>query len=269
MPRALAPLLLLLVTPALAADPNRVELRDPKGDDSGPGAYGYPTDPAYTKGSFDLLAARAFADGDDVVFELEVAAKLEDTLRLGVGFSLQHAVVFLDVDGDAANGHREGLPGQNVAFAEGHGWDKAVLITPQSVERVQKELALKAGELAKDVVVPKTVKGTGRVIRAVVPRAQLAKGELRGWRLQLTLAGQDGFPLGQSVLVLGVKETAGQHRFGGGNDFDCDPNVLDVLGGLAVGASGEVKDQQAQLAYECGEDGEARRRATLRLVRLQ
>lgn len=253
----------------LAADPNRVDFRDPKGDDVGPGLYTYPTDAAYTKGSFDLLAVRAFAEGDDVVFELEVAATLEDTWRMGVGYSLQHAVVFLDLDGDATNGQLEGLPGQNLAFAKGHGWDRAVLITPHSAERTQKELDAKAGTLGKSVVVPKRIKGSGRVIRAVVTRAQLAKSDLRTWRFQVTLGGQDGFPSGRSLLVKPVQEFAGPHRFGGGSDFDCDPHVLDALAGLAVGASGEAKEQKVQLSYECSEDGEAKQRATLKLVSLR
>lgn len=264
--RSLTSLVLLAATAVLAADPNRVELRDPKGDDVGPGLYTYPTDPAYTKGSFDLLALRAEAKGDDVVFDLELAATLEDPWRMGTGFSLQHAVVFLDLDGDAKNGQREGLPGQNITFAEGHGWDRAVLITPQGAERMQKELDSKADALGKSVVVPKRIKGSGRVIRAVVPRAQLAKSDLRTWRFQVTLGGQDGFPAGKSVLVKAVNEYEGLHRFGGGNDFDCDPHVLDVLAGLAVGASGEAKAQKEQLVYECAEDGAAKQRAALQLI---
>lgn len=267
--RSLASILLLCSTAVLAADPNRVDFRDPKGDDVGPGLYTYPTDAAYTKGSFDLLAVRAFAEGDDVVFELEVAAKLEDPWRTGAGFALQHAVVFLDLDGDATNGQLEGLPGQNVAFAKDHGWDRAVLITPQGAERMQKELDTKAGALGKSVVVPKRIKGAGRVIKAVVPRAQLAKSDLRTWRFQVTLGGQDGFPSSKSVLVKPVQELAGPHRFGGGSDFDCDPNVLDTLAGMAVGASDEAKDQKAQLTYACSEDGEAKQRATLKLISLR
>ncbi|MFZ5446676.1 MAG: glucodextranase DOMON-like domain-containing protein [Myxococcota bacterium] len=258
----------VLSTMALAAEPGRVELRDPAGDDHGPGRYTYPTDAAYLKGSFDLLALRVRAEGDDVVFELEVAAKLEDPWRLGVGFSLQHAVVFLDVDGDARNGQRDGLPGQNVAFAEGHGWDRAVLITPHTPARVQKELESKASALGTSVVVPARVKGSGRVIRATVPRAQLASSDPRRWRYQVTLASQDGFPSGNSVLLRQVNEAGGAHRFGGGDDGQCDPQVLDVLAGLAVGASGEVKAQAEQLAFECDEAGEPRRRATLRLIAL-
>ena len=59
-----------------------------------------------------------------------------------------------------------------------------------------------------------------------------------------------------SVLARKVNEYRGQHRFGGGSDYDCDPHVMDVLG-----------DQAAQLAYKCGPGGESEKMATLTMVR--
>ena len=37
-----------------AAHAQTITLLDPQGDDDGPGGYAYPTDPVFTKGSFDL-----------------------------------------------------------------------------------------------------------------------------------------------------------------------------------------------------------------------
>ncbi|MCI0614519.1 hypothetical protein L0244_16145, partial [bacterium] len=51
----------------------------------------------------------------------------------------------------------------------------------------------------------------------------------------------------------------GQHRFGGGNDGDCDPHAMDILG----------DDQKQQLAYECNEDGTSKKMATLHMVHLK
>jgi hypothetical protein len=53
-----------------------------------------------------------------------------------------------------------------------------------------------------------------------------------------------------------VNEYEGQHRFGGGNDGDCDPHTMDILG----------DDQKAQLAYECNPDGTSKKMATLHMV---
>ena len=45
----------LLLTALLApAQAKTLELKDPTGDDNGPGNYVYPTDAAYPKGCFDL-----------------------------------------------------------------------------------------------------------------------------------------------------------------------------------------------------------------------
>ena len=54
----------------------------------------------------------------------------------------------------------------------------------------------------------------------------------------------EGFPGDTDLLTRKVNEYEGQHRFGGGTDFDCDPHVMDMLG------------DQAQLAdYKCEADG--------------
>lgn len=65
----------------------------------------------------------------------------------------------------------------------------------------------------------------------------------------------EGFPADDDLLTRRVNEFEGQHRFGGGSDFMCDPHVMDVLG------------DHAMLAYECGDDGGAVKKATLTMVR--
>ena len=58
----------------------------------------------------------------------------------------------------------------------------------------------------------------------------------------------------------------GQHRFGGGTDTDCDPHVMDLLAGEGKGDASEVKAQHQMLAYECADDGSAKKAATLTMV---
>ena len=53
-----------------------------------------------------------------------------------------------------------------------------------------------------------------------------------------------------------VNEFEGQHRFGGGTDYDCDPHVMDILG------------DHGQLAYECEDDGTSVKMAVLKMSRL-
>jgi len=77
----------------------------------------------------------------------------------------------------------------------------------------------------------------------------------------------EGFPADTDLLTRKVNEYEGQHRFGGGNDYDCDPQVMDVLAGKGAGEASEIEAQKTMLAYECGPNGEAKKMATLTMVR--
>jgi hypothetical protein len=77
----------------------------------------------------------------------------------------------------------------------------------------------------------------------------------------------EGFPDKTDLLTRKVNEYEGQHRFGGGTDTDCDPHVMDVLAGKAVGDKSEIAAQHEMLAYECNPDGSVKKPATLKMVR--
>ena len=77
----------------------------------------------------------------------------------------------------------------------------------------------------------------------------------------------EGYPDRRDLLSRKVNELPGQHRFGGGNDWECDPHVLDILAGTAKGDNSEVDAQKKALAYTCGPDGQRVSEATLPMVR--
>jgi hypothetical protein len=77
----------------------------------------------------------------------------------------------------------------------------------------------------------------------------------------------EGFPDKADLLSRKVNEFEGQHRFGGGNDSDCDPHVMDILAGKGEGKPEEAQAQYDMLKYECGADGSSVKRATLSVVR--
>jgi hypothetical protein len=62
------------------------------------------------------------------------------------------------------------------------------------------------------------------------------------------------------LLTRKVNEYEGQHRFGGGNDGDCDAHVMDVL----ESASAKQADM---LSSTCGPNGETVKPATLKLIK--
>jgi len=93
----------------------------------------------------------------------------------------------------------------------------------------------------------------------------------RRWIRRSGLSGRDAverrFPDGKDLLTRKVNEFEGQHRFGGGTDYDCDPHVIDILAGKAEGAADEAQAQHDMLKYECNPDGSTKQGAVLKMVR--
>jgi carbohydrate-binding DOMON domain-containing protein len=235
-----------------------VTFDDPKGDDKGPGNYVYPTDSVYKAGSFDLTKLSVKKKGDQADFAVDVNSSLEDPWGMGNGFSVQMIFIFIkNKDG----GHTEGLPGLNVQFAPGSEWNKVVILSPQKKARVMGEAETKAAKLVADIVVPNTTRGSSRTIKGSVPLSELGgDGNVDGWSYQVIMQSNEGFPAATDLLTRKVNEYEGQHRWGGGNDGDCDPHVTDVL------EAADAK-QADMLAYTCGANGESVKPATLKMIR--
>lgn len=174
------------------------------------------------------------------------------------GFSVQMIFIFIDTDGQAGSGSTAGLPGLNIGFAPDSAWDQVVILSPQQVGRVQNEVQTNAGAMAGNVVIPLRTRGAGRSITATVNLKDLGEGDPTKWGYQVVMQSNEGFPDKADLLTRKVNEYEGQHRFGGGNDGECDPHAIDVLG-----------DNKAQLAYECGADGSSVKMATLTMQRMQ
>lgn len=166
--------LMALAAPAGAAD---VVFEDPAGDDHGPGGYTYPTDAAYTRGSFDLVKFELTTKGKKANLAVTVNANLEDPWGMDVGFATQMVFVFIDTDGKEGSGHTGAPPGLNLQFAPGAAWEKCIVLSPQPFARVKQEVDAKAGELAADIVIPSRVRGSGRAITASVDLSDLGEGD--------------------------------------------------------------------------------------------
>lgn len=234
--------------PLLAAG---VSFEDPVGDDNGPGTYVYPTDAVYTRGSFDLVELEL----TDKAAAVTVNANLEDPWGMKVGFATQMVFIFIDTDGKEGSGFAGSLPGLNVTFAPGSEWEKVIILSPQPVGRLKQEVEAKAGEMASAVVIPSRTRGAGRTITGSMKLADIGAGDPATWGYQVVMQSNEGFPADDDLLTRRVNEFEGQHRFGGGSDFLCDPHVMDILG------------DHAQLAYECGPDGATVKAAQLVMQR--
>jgi carbohydrate-binding DOMON domain-containing protein len=243
--RSLAVLALFGVATAASAQ-YKVTLKDPKGDDKGPGTYTYPTDQVYTPGSFDLTEFSVEEKGNDVVMKFVMNARLEDPWGSkdwgGNGFSLQHLQVYIDKDRQEGSGFTEALPGINASFRPEEAWDTVAIVGAQGNTRVRSEVDTKAAKMAGALVLPKKVQATGKTITATFAKSELGTPQA-GWGYQVLVQSNEGFPDANEVLTRKVNEYEGQHRFGGGTDYDGDPHFIDMLAGEAKGDQSEIEAQ--------------------------
>lgn len=250
-----------LLAPAVA-QAAEITYSDPENDDNGPGSYIYPTDRAYARGDFDLTGLSIDYDDEDVEFRVSVKARIQDPWNSedwnGNGFSVQFVQIYIDMDHTAGSGHLVGLPGvyTNVGADETQAWDRVVLVSPQPASRVRTEVQEKASTLADAVIIPDRTSSRGRDLIARVPRSAFGDSDPATWGVQVLMQSNEGYPEADEVLTRRVNEYEGPHRFGGGNDGECDPHVMDILAGGATGAADEVAAQHAALgSFVCG-DGE-------------
>ncbi|MEO0461402.1 MAG: glucodextranase DOMON-like domain-containing protein [Myxococcota bacterium] len=232
-------------------DNGMVTLIDPKGDDNGPGGYVYPTDQVYKDGSFDLVRLEVEPKGDRIEFRVELARRVEDPWDSkawgGNGFSTQMAFIHIDTDHVAGSGVTVGMPGTNVRFADEEAWDRVVIVSPQGRPRIASEVDAKAAEHADRVVVPRVTRASGKTLIAIVDVADLGGVPAPGWGYQVLIQSNEGFPAKTDLLTRKVNEYEGQHRFGGGTDYDNDPHVIDMLVAPAQGGADEVAGQHTAL----------------------
>lgn len=250
-----------------------VTLNDPKGDDNGPGTYTYPTDAAYKKGSFDLTEVEVKDKGAELEITIGVNASIDDPWESakwptpGNGFSLQMFQLYVDLDGKAGSGEQHALPGMNASFADDARWEKVLIVSPQANKEITSRLEQKAKALKDKVVLPTKVSAKGKKVTAIVKKADLlgaSAPEKAGW--QVLVSSNEGYDKepNNGVLARIVNEFEGQHRFGGGDDGDTDPNFVDCLAGKAKGGDDEKAAQATMLKF----DAKAKKRPVLSMVRL-
>jgi carbohydrate-binding DOMON domain-containing protein len=249
---------LLAAAPAggLAAPRPVAAFEDAEGDATGPGGYAPPGDPEFEAGTFDLRRFEVLVDGDDVVLEVTLGARIRPPastqrtnatpLDLSNGIYLQNVDVYVDTDRSPASGFASCIPGRRVAFADGRTWEAAVVLTPQPGP-TRAIVASSMGPAARRISFPTGLQARGRTLVARVPAAALGglPREDWGWAVHVsgarwerasTLLGSrepDAF----TMPVTTVREA---WAFGGAPKGELHPRVVDVL--LPPGA-----DQRAVL----------------------
>jgi len=106
-----------------------------------------------------------------------------------------------------------------------------------------------------DILIPKKTKARGKKLVVTVRKSDLGGAPAKGWGFQVVMQSNEGYPDGHDLLTRKVNEYQGKHRFGGGSDYDCDPQVLDILVPPAKGGKDEIQAQYKALKFHCDSKG--------------
>ncbi|MBI4817815.1 MAG: hypothetical protein HY791_16255 [Deltaproteobacteria bacterium] len=224
-----------------------ISLEDESGDDSGPGRYTHPTNPDFSKGSFDLKRLVISVEGGDAVFSVTLAAPIRRPhearrtdarpLPLENGVYVQNVDIYVDTQPSA--GLSVSIPGRRVRFRADEAWDFAVLLTPLPFE-ARSILSDALPEAAGRVVVPANVAAKGATLVTRVPLSALGAAPSSEWGVQVlvtgalwsqSLAAVDRL-IGRhepNVLAMPVTTLPETFAFGGGELGRAHPWVIDLF----------------------------------------
>lgn len=193
------------------------ELTDPRGDDTGPGEYVYPTDGAFRDGAFDLRSVRVLETDEEYRFAFEV-----ETLYAAFGgtFSPHYFVVYLR-DPSADGGRTTELGGESglgitAEFAD--PWQYRIGASGFDVGIVDAD-----GNRLGTPEVFASFESNVAVLS--VPKSALGDPDLSEWEA-LPVVGSEDFGAFRDVQV-----NAGGFVFGGAREDAVDnaPSVIDLV----------------------------------------
>lgn len=210
------------------------EMSDIAGDDNGAGAYTYPTDKVFVPGAFDLLGLTIMDGGDTYDFTFTIGTDFKNDWKNALGWDIQLFDVYLNL---GTGTHKQTLAGRHTIIAE--GWDIALMVGSDKPTRMRREIDDKNEDVGDDmtdfenlvdeVLIPDEITMAGNTLTAKVAKDKIGDlSKLAG--VQAFVLGGEGFPTVNDTYNRVVNEYSAQWRFGGGTDYEGDPNVIDMLG---------------------------------------
>jgi carbohydrate-binding DOMON domain-containing protein len=210
------------------------EMADKVGDDNGPGVYTYPTDRVFKPGSFDLTNFKLTDAGSTYDFEFTIPIDFKNDWKNAGGWDVQMFDVYMNL---GTGTHEVTVSGRNVKIAE--KWDVALVVGPAKGDRMRKEIDDKNTDVADDVsdfediadnvYIPDAIAIAGNKLTAKIDKAKIGDlSKMTG--IQVFVLSSEGYPTKIDTYNRVVNEFSAQWRFGGGSDYDGDPNVIDILG---------------------------------------
>jgi carbohydrate-binding DOMON domain-containing protein len=201
------------------------EMRDPIGDDYGPGGYVYPLNQAFAphKGLFDLIEYKVFERGDELHFDLTFG-EVTNPWNAPEGFCHQKFDIYIDTT--QGIGRTDAIrEGANVIFHPDYGWEYLLRGSSWGDSRLYRSSDPSGSEGERDGVKIELLPD-GVTVRLSVKREYFKEDQLRDWRYYVLVGSQDAFGPDNYRPVM-MKE--GQWVFGGGDDSNIEPNIIDLL----------------------------------------
>ena len=223
---------------------------DSQYDDRGAGHYLYPISLQNRDGIFDLRRFEVRNLDRVIEFRLEFLRPIdtEDLISLdravdpqsitGVrtrkGWAFQLVDIYIDTDRTPGSGLTFALPGRNVEFNYEEAWDHAVVLTPGPNSDVTNYL-LERSEYRelhnnrKRIHIPNDVHARHYSLVARVPKQQIGDPQ-PGWGYQVFVMGYDSSNISRNGMFnMRVKTFPTDNAFGGGTDYEGNPNIIDIL----------------------------------------
>ena len=213
-------------------------IKDPVGDDKGPGYYQYPQDKRLSRGTFDIKSFKVIEEDEIYRFEIRmrnyIMQEWPDTHKSEYqGFVANLWDIYIDIDGIPNSGYKYALTGRDLNFADNMGWEKMILISPISELALENILNDKIDELefqdqVPDIVFPEYVKIQRDTIILRIAKSKLPRlSERSGF--QVLSMGYRNIVSPNRLLNRDVKSFPTFEDFGGGSDYYGEPAAIDII----------------------------------------
>ncbi len=263
--------------------------RDSTGDDHGPDLFGrdglyyfYPTNSVFVNGAFDLLDCRIFETtkivGGEVVpsFAFQVrCGSVPDPADEGTAdwnplyadINIHKVDIYIDA---FKGGATEGLPNRQNDFAKWDAWDYTIVmegwykgVIASEGKNTPEAWGTTALRSDRDIILLTDFEQN--TITGVVSRESLGNPtieDIQNWDIMVVMTSHDGHSDNTNFGdTRWVNESTGEWQFGGGDNSDRDPNIIDLMGAPGVGknpgrSQSEMLNYKSKEAVARSEEGE-------------
>ncbi len=230
-------------------------MKDPKGDDRGPGTYLYPLKFDNREGFFDITNFQVEDGGANVIFRITTRRPIQKFRRDGSseakGWFLQLMDIYIDKDRKKGSGVTRTLPGRWVNFTEEAGWEQMILVTPNRSLDVRRLIEGRTNDLGlvhlkPKIYIPRVVFVEGYDFIVKVPKANIGQPQPH-WGYQVMMLPFDSQNLANGQFQNGrVQKFPTTENFGGGSDYLGNPNVIDLLASSEEAQRDWLRDYDAR-----------------------